>query len=92
MTQDYDYFDGSYAPFAKVTEGMEIIDQISKLETTKTTDEETGEETESSRPVNPPVIKNITVDTFGVNYGEPETNEVFDAEKFLMQKLYGVSY
>lgn len=27
---------------------------------------------EKDRPINPPVIKSITVDTFGVEYGEPE--------------------
>lgn len=51
---------------------MEIIDQITKIETRTETDEETGETTETTTPVNPPVITSMTVDTFGINYDEPE--------------------
>lgn len=65
-------FDGYYCAFGKVTEGMEIIDQITKIETKTETDEETGETTETTTPVNPPVITSMTVDTFGINYDEPE--------------------
>ena len=92
MTEDYDAFNGYYAPFAKVIEGMEILDEMTKLETESTTDEQTGETSSSSKPVNPPVIKSASVDTFGVDYGEPETHETFDAQTFLMQKIYGISY
>lgn len=92
MAQDESALDGYYTAFGKVTEGMEIIDEITKLETAVETDEETGETTETTKPVNPPVIKSITVDTFGVEYGEPETHETFDVNSFIMQKLYGISY
>ena len=69
------HLDGAYAAFGKVTEGMEIVDEITKLETTVETDENSGETTTTTKPVNPPVIKSITVDTLGVNYGEPETHD-----------------
>ena len=92
MTEDYDAFNGYYAPFAKVTQGIEIIDEISKLENQTITDEETGETSETSKPVNPPVITKMTVDTFGENYGDPKTHETFDINSYLMQKLYGISY
>lgn len=92
MTQAEEQFDGLYTAFGKVTEGIEIVDTISKLETKTETDEETGTETPTSMPVNPPVIKNISVETFGENYGEPKTHETFDINGFIMQKLYGITY
>ena len=92
MAQDESALDGYYTAFGKVTEGMEIVDEITKLETAVETDEDSGETTTTTKPVNPPVIKSITVDTLGVNYGEPETHETFDVNSFIMQKLYGISY
>lgn len=64
-------FDGNYCAFGKVIEGLDIVKELTKLETTTETDEETGEETATTTPVNPPVIKSMTVDTFGVKYKEP---------------------
>ena len=76
MAEDYTDFDGQYCAFGKVTEGMDIVDQIKALETEveTATDEETGEvtENETTKPVEPPVIKSMTVETFGIDYGEPE--------------------
>lgn len=65
-------FDGYYCAFGKVTEGMEIVDKIKAIETTTETDEETGETEETTTPVTPPVITKMTVDTFGIEYNEPE--------------------
>ena len=90
MAQDVPQFDGYYTAFGKITEGMEIVDEITKLETAVETDEETGEKTTTTKPVNPPVISNITVETYGVEYGEPETNEVFDINTWFMKKYYGL--
>ncbi len=92
MAKDENSFNGYYTAFGKVIEGMEIIDEITKLETEIETDEETGETSKTTKPVNPPVISNITVETFGVEYGEPETHETFDINSYLMQALYGISY
>lgn len=92
MAQDETAFDGYYTAFGKVTEGIEIIDEITKIETKTETDEETGETTTTTEPVNAPVITNMTVDTFGVEYGEPEVKERFDVNSFLMEKIYGISY
>ena len=50
---------------------MEIVDKIKSVETTTETDEQTGETSSSKTPVNPPVIKSMTVDTFGIKYNEP---------------------
>ena len=92
MADDEESFNGYYAAFGKVIEGMDIVDEITKLETEVETDEETGETSETTKPVNPPVIKNMSVETFGTKYGEPETHKTFDVQKFLMEKLYGISY
>ena len=67
-----EYFDGYYTAFGKVIEGMEIIDQIKAIKTVTQTDEETGEDTKTTTPVNPPVIKKMTVDTFGIEYYQPK--------------------
>ena len=92
MTQDIPAFDGYYCSFGKVIEGIEIVDEITKLETEEETDEETGETTQTTKPVNPPVISNVTVDTFGVEYGEPETHTTFDINSWFMSQYYGLSY
>ena len=72
MTEDEEYFNDNYAAFGKVIEGIEVVDAVSKIETKKEKDEESGEETETTTPVNAPVIKSMTVETYGVEYREPE--------------------
>lgn len=91
-TQDVTQFNGYYTSFGKVIEGMEIVDEITKIETKVETDEETGETTETTTPVNAPVINNVTVETFGVHYGEPETHQAFDINTWFMSQYYGLSY
>lgn len=71
MAEDETDFDDYYCAFGKVIEGMEIVDKIKSIETTEEVDEGTGEKTKTSTPVNPPVIKNMTVETFGIEYKEP---------------------
>ena len=65
-------FDGYYCAFGKVIEGMDVIDTIKAIETVVETDEDTGETEETTTPVTPPVITTMTVDTFGIEYNEPE--------------------
>ena len=86
MTEDNSSLNGYYAAFGKVIEGMEVLD---KLNETKVEEAEDG--AEASTPVDPPVIKSVRVDTFGVDYGEPETVTPFDYNSYL-QQLYGMSY
>lgn len=92
MAEEVQQFNGYYTAFGKVVEGMEIVDEITKLETKVETDEETGETTETTTPVNAPVISNVTVDTFGVEYGEPETHKTFDINSWFLNYYYGLSY
>ncbi|MDF2870319.1 MAG: hypothetical protein K0R05_1894 [Anaerocolumna sp.] len=61
MHKDSPHLDGSYAGFGKVTEGLEIVNTIA--------DEKTDY---SDRPLNPQVMKKVTVELFGEEYGEPE--------------------
>lgn len=81
---------GTYAAFGKVLEGMDIVDKIVVLETATEKDEESGEEKQTDKPVNPPVIEKMTVETYGVDYGNPETQDAFDYNSWLMQQ-YGSS-
>ena len=62
MHETSPHLDGQYAAFGKVTEGMDVVNKI--VETT--TDY-------SDRPLEPQMIKSMTVETFGVDYPEPET-------------------
>ena len=77
LTENNSDFDGTFTAFGRVTEGMEVVDKIAKLELKKETSED-GEKNDSTKPVKPAVISNVTVDTFGVDYGEPQVEEVFD--------------
>lgn len=55
------HLDGSYAAFGKVIEGMDIVNKIAETPTDY-----------SDRPMTPQVIKTVTVETFGVEYPEPD--------------------
>ncbi|MCR1839894.1 peptidylprolyl isomerase [Murimonas intestini] len=55
------HLDGSYAAFGKVTEGMDVVNKIAETDTDY-----------SDRPLDPQRIKSMTVETFGVEYPEPE--------------------
>ena len=87
MVDENSSINGLYAAFGKVTEGMDIVDKIVALETETETDSE-GNESKSDKPVNPPVITKMTVDTFGVDYGNPTTQDAFDYTSWIMQN-YG---
>ncbi len=89
MTADNYRLDGQYAAFGEVIEGMGIVDDISNVEVE--TRESNVEGKTADKPVNPPVIKSITVDTFGVDYGKPEVIEPFDYYSYMMQQYYGGS-
>ncbi|SCX80043.1 peptidyl-prolyl cis-trans isomerase B (cyclophilin B) [Lachnospiraceae bacterium XPB1003] len=61
MHKDYPSLDGEYAAFGKVTEGMDVVNTIAEIPTDY-----------NDRPVHDQRIKSMTVDTFGVDYPEPE--------------------
>ena len=55
------HLDGAYAAFGKITEGIDIVNKIAETPTDY-----------SDRPLEDQRIKSMTVDTFGVDYPEPE--------------------
>lgn len=60
MHEDSTHLDGSYAAFGKVIEGIEVVDEIADADTDY-----------NDRPVVEQKIKEVTVDTFGLDYSEP---------------------
>ena len=89
MTESLASLNGNYAAFGKVISGMETVDSISKVETAVDEDknEETGEVTknETTRPATDVIIESITIDTRGVEYKKPKTNEIFDLYSWYMK-------
>ncbi len=55
------HLDGSYAAFGKVIEGLENVNKIAECKTDW-----------SDRPMEDQKMKSVTVETFGVEYPEPE--------------------
>ncbi len=61
MHKNAPHLDGAYAAFGKVIEGQDIVNKIATTQTDY-----------SDRPLKKQVMKKVTVDTFGVDYEEPE--------------------
>lgn len=61
MVDDAPHLDGEYAAFGKVIEGMETADTIVRAPKDR-----------NDKPIMPQRMKSVTVDTFGVEYPEPE--------------------
>ena len=55
------HLDGQYAAFGKVIEGIDVVDKIASVRTDF-----------NDRPRTPQKMKKVTVETFGVEYPEPE--------------------
>lgn len=101
MSDEASNLNGSYASFAKITEGMNVLEniynnrEIAVAETEENEEEHDHEENESSGIevfASYPVITSATVDTHGINYGDPHIEEAFDYESYmynLMSSYYG---
>lgn len=61
MHKNAPHLDGEYAAFGKVIEGMDIVNNIAECDT------DFGD-----KPLDPQVMKTVTVETFGEEYPEPE--------------------
>ena len=95
LTENSPNLNGEYCAFGRVTSGMETVDAISKVETAvdESKNEETGEvtKTETTRPATDIIIESLTIDTKGVEYGRPETIDVFDVNTWYLKKYGGLS-
>ena len=61
MHKNSPHLDGGYAAFGKIIEGMDVVNKIAETPTDW-----------SDRPMEPQVMESVVVDTFGVDYPEPE--------------------
>jgi peptidyl-prolyl cis-trans isomerase B (cyclophilin B) len=61
MVEPNQQLDGQYAAFGKVTEGMDVVDNIVNVKTGQ-----------NDKPVKEVKMKKVTVDTFGKTYDEPK--------------------
>ena len=61
MHETSPHLDGQYAAFGKICEGLDIVNKIAECATDY-----------MDKPLEPQVMKKVTVETFGVDYPEPE--------------------
>ncbi len=61
MHKNAPHLDGQYAAFGKVIEGMDAVNEIAECDTNY-----------SDKPLDPQIMEEVTVETFGESYPEPE--------------------
>lgn len=86
MTKENTNLNGYYAAFGKVTEGLDVVHKIEEVEVKVAEGQENTENAEVSTPVNPPKVTSIRVETYGINYGLPETLTPFDYMSWLYKQ------
>ncbi len=61
MHKDSPFLDGQYAAFGKLIEGMDVVNAIAEVQTDY-----------ADKPLKPQRMQTVTVETFGVDYPEPD--------------------
>jgi peptidyl-prolyl cis-trans isomerase B (cyclophilin B) len=61
MHKNSPHLDGSYAAFGKVKEGLDVVNKIAEVQVDY-----------NDKPLEPQVIKSVTLELFGEEYPEPE--------------------
>lgn len=61
MHADAPHLDGQYAAFGSIIDGMDVIDKIASVNVDY-----------NDRPINDVIMEEVTVDTNGIEYDEPE--------------------
>ena len=61
MHETSPHLDGAYAAFGKVTEGMDVVNKIAEVRTDW-----------NDRPMEEQKLARVTVETYGIDYPEPE--------------------
>lgn len=61
MHKDSPHLDDSYTAFGKITEGMDVVNRIAETKANP-----------SDAPLEDQIMKKVTVETYGVEYSEPE--------------------
>ena len=89
MTKENTSLNGYYTAFGKVIEGMDVVHKIEEVEVKAADNSEETGNTEVSTPVNPVKITSIKVETYGIDYGLPETLTPFDYMTWMYQQ-YGL--
>ncbi len=95
MTKESSKLNGAYAAFGKVTEGLDLIEKLYNEGEILSKESEESDQVEDEaiqRFKIYPVIKSATVDTKGIEFGNPEIQEMFDYSEYMyqmMQQYYG---
>lgn len=101
MGDESSNLNGSYSAFGKIVEGMEVLENIynnAQVATKQTTEE--AENSDGAQHVTEetdeggitafasyPVITSATVDTHGINFGDPTVEEAFDYSSYLYNMM-----
>ena len=91
LSEDSANLNGVYAACGKITEGLELLEKIyNEAETVKPEVVE-GEEKPTEEAIKQFVatqkITSATVNTYGIDYGNPEIEEAFNYEEYMYQMM-----
>lgn len=95
MNEEAAILNGSYAAFGKITEGFELLEKLyneGEILSKESEDSDQLQDEAIERFATYPVIKSATVDTKGINYGNPVILEAFNYSDYMyqmMEQYYG---